>query len=130
MKRTFISRTMLALCMSLLFCVAAWSYKINDRVQVEWKGAWYPAKVIKVDGGKYLIHYDGYPAAYDEWVTTARMKGLSVPAYKVGDSIKVSWKGKWYPATIIRENDGKYLIHYTGFESSWDEWVGPGRMRR
>ncbi len=64
-----------------LFCVAGWSYTfINDRVQVEWKGGWYPARVLKVEGDKYLIHYDGYQAAYDEWVTAARMKALSVPS--------------------------------------------------
>jgi hypothetical protein len=130
MKRAFISRTMLAACMGLLFCVAAWSYNVNDRVQVEWKGGWYPARVLKVEGDKYLIHYDGYQAAYDEWVTAARMKALSVPEYKVGDSIKVNWKGSWYPATILKANDGRYLIHYTGYESSWDEWVGPNRIKR
>lgn len=130
MKRMFFGKIMLALCMSFLFCVMAWSYNVNDKVQVEWKGAWYPAKIMKAEGDKFFIHYDGYPHAYDEWVTAARMKALSVPVYKAGDSVKVNWKGSWYPATILKENDGKYLIHYTGYESSWDEWVGPGRIKR
>ncbi len=130
MKRAFISRIMLAACMCLLFCVAAWSYNVNDSVQVQWKGGWYPAKILKVEGDKYFIHYDGYQAAWDEWVTADRIKAAWVPEYNVGVSVKVNWKGSWYPATVLKAANGKYLIHYTGYESSWDEWVGPGRIKR
>ena len=129
MKKVF-SKIMLIICMGLLFCAAAFAYNVNDKVKVEWKGAWYPAKIMKIEGDKFFIHYDGYPTAYDEWVTAARMKALSVPESKVGDSVKVKWKGSWYPAEVLKANDGQYLIHYTGFESSWDEWVGPGRMKK
>ena len=49
--------------------------------------------------------------------------------YSQGMQIKVEWKGSWWDA-IIREISGdSYLIHYVGFDSSWDEWVDKSRMK-
>jgi hypothetical protein len=47
---------------------------VGDVVSVEWKGSWYPAKILKAEGGRYLISYDGYGSEWDEWVTPARMR--------------------------------------------------------
>lgn len=34
------------------------------------------------------------------------------------------YRGKWYAATIEeRKDDGKVLVHYSGWESRWDEWI-------
>jgi hypothetical protein len=50
--------------------------------------------------------------------------------YKVGDKLNVEWKGKTYPATIIGvAGPDKYRIHYDNYESSWDEVVGPSRIK-
>ena len=49
--------------------------------------------------------------------------------YSEGMQIKVEWKGSWWDA-IIREIKGdSYLIHYIGFDSNWDEWVGNSRIK-
>lgn len=53
---------------------AAPAWKVGDAVQVEWRGSWYPAKVIGVSNGKYRIHYDGYGNEWDEFVGPSRMK--------------------------------------------------------
>ncbi len=128
--RVIMGRIMLALCMSLMLCVAAFSYNVNDKVKVEWKGGWYPAKILKVENNKYYVHYDGYASSWDEWVTDSRIKKSSAPAYSVGESVQVKWKGSWYPATVLKAGDGKYYIHYAGYGSNWDEWVGPGRIKK
>jgi len=51
-------------------------FSVGDNVMVEWKGSWWPAKVIKTRDGNspYRIHYDGYSNSWDEWVTDARIK--------------------------------------------------------
>ena len=49
--------------------------------------------------------------------------------WKVGDNIEVEWKGSWYRSEILAVKDGKYQIHYTGWDKKWDEWVTPARMR-
>jgi hypothetical protein len=46
----------------------------DDSVLVEWKGKWYPAKVLKTEGGRSFIHYEGFESSWDEWVTSSRIK--------------------------------------------------------
>lgn len=51
-------------------------YGAGEAVKVEWKGAWYPAKVLKVSTGVHLIRYDGYDESWDEWVGASRIKSV------------------------------------------------------
>lgn len=37
--------------------------------------------------------------------------------------------GKWYISQILAIKDGKYLVHYIGWDPKWDEWVGPEKLR-
>lgn len=50
------------------------SWKKGDKVTVEWNGQWYTATILEVGEGKYKVHYDGWGAEWDEWVTPNRMK--------------------------------------------------------
>ena len=50
--------------------------------------------------------------------------------YGVGEQIKVEWKGSWWDATILEINAENHLIHYEGFDSSWDEWVTTERLKK
>ncbi|MBX7149533.1 hypothetical protein K1X76_10685 [bacterium] len=107
---------------------------VGDKVKVEWKGGWYPATVIKADGERCFIHYNGYGDSWDEWVGADRMRyEVVTPAanklWKEGDKLNVSWKGRWYPAYVLKVDGKRLFIHYEGYESSWDEWVGPERYR-
>jgi hypothetical protein len=45
------------------------------------------------------------------------------------NQIEVEWGQTWWPAGILRVQGTQYLIHYTGWGSSWDEWVGKDRIR-
>lgn len=106
---------------------------VGDSAKVLWKGTWYPARVTKVneDQTKCFIHYDGYGTEWDEWVMEGRIQvaGRMEPRYKVGDDVQVLWKGKWWPASVIGLGEGRWKIHYDGYEASWDEWVGRDRMK-
>lgn len=64
-------------------------------------------------------------------VIAAFLLAFSLPLFAlgVGDSAKVEWKGRWYDATILDQDDGEFYIHYRGYDSSWNEWVSPKRMR-
>ncbi|MES2571005.1 MAG: M56 family metallopeptidase [Verrucomicrobiota bacterium] len=44
-------------------------------------------------------------------------------------TIEVEWKGKWWPATVLKKEGERTLIHYVGFGAEWDEWVGADRLR-
>ncbi len=50
--------------------------------------------------------------------------------YAVGEQIKVEWQGSWWDANIIEINGANHLIHYAGFDSSWDEWITSERMQK
>ena len=49
-------------------------YAAGARVEVNWQGKWYPARVLKVERGVHLIHYIGYDAGWDEWVSANRIR--------------------------------------------------------
>lgn len=53
---------------------AAGAFAAGEAVNILWKGSWYPGKIIGVNGAQYKVHYDGYSASWDEWVTAARLK--------------------------------------------------------
>ncbi|HZX32271.1 MAG TPA: caspase family protein [Rhodocyclaceae bacterium] len=47
-----------------------------------------------------------------------------------GDAVDVEWHGSWYPGSVLEvKSQGRYRIHYDGYDSSWDEVVGPDRIR-
>lgn len=52
-------------------------FKPGDHVLVEENGKWYPSEVLKVDGQKFYIHYDGYAKKYDLWVGPERIRRKS-----------------------------------------------------
>ena len=51
------------------------------------------------------------------------------PAVGLGRYVEVKWKERWYPAQIIAIRGEASRVHYVDFEASWDEWVGPERIR-
>lgn len=51
------------------------TYKINDRVRVEWHGQLYMATVVGIVGHeRYRVHYDGYGPEWDETVDLKRIQ--------------------------------------------------------
>jgi hypothetical protein len=55
---------------------------------------------------------------------------LSMPLDPIaGNHVQVQWGQSWWPAQVLRVQGTQSLIHYTGWASSWDEWVGPDRIR-
>jgi hypothetical protein len=45
----------------------------GTRVEVEWKGSWYPAEVLTGRFGLHLVHYDDFEPVWDEWVSPERI---------------------------------------------------------
>jgi hypothetical protein len=42
---------------------------------------------------------------------------------------EVEWHGTWWAAEVVKTNGDRFYIHYTGWDNSWDEWVGRDRIR-
>lgn len=48
------------------------------KVEVEWHGSWWPATLLAPRGDKWLVHYDGYGADWDEIVGEDRIRELQL----------------------------------------------------
>lgn len=53
------------------------AFKVGSTVEVNVSAHWYKAQILQVNGDKYKVHYDGYPASDDGWVhfTQIRLYG-------------------------------------------------------
>ena len=63
----------------------------GDDVDVLWKGYWFRSTIQQIGDGRYYIHYKGWEASFDEWVTADRVR--EPIALKVGTPLEVEWKG-------------------------------------
>lgn len=55
---------------------------------------------------------------------------VAVTSFKAGDKVEVEWHGTWYKAQVLAVvGKDQWKIHYDGYESSWDEVVGPSRIK-
>lgn len=136
-------------------------YQVGDYVLVEWGDdkLLYPAYIIeKKANARFRVHFEGYPARWDEIVALPRIKGLvegkvtppppprkvrlvlglepenkgtNVPVsqFKVGDRVKVKWRESVYRANVIGiVSASEIRVHYEGHESAWDEVVPVSRI--
>jgi hypothetical protein len=134
-------------------------YRVGERVLVEWEeGKFYPAYIIDVHSTtRYRVHFDGYDSRWDEDVGVDRIRGRAegqvvpppAPAkvtrasgaptgsstaslgnpYRVGERIRVTWRGSVYAATVLEVvGKNQLLVHYDGYESAWDEKIPLDRV--
>jgi hypothetical protein len=105
---------------------------VGTNAYVQWNGSWYNASILQGpnEAGQYYIHYTGWESSWDEWVGLDRLR-VEGTACNIGRSVEVLWQGSYYAAQIIAgpNDQGQCMIHYDGYESSWDEWVGSDRIR-
>ena len=47
----------------------------------------------------------------------------------VDQKTEVLWKGGWYKASVVKADTNRCFITYSGYDNSYDEWVGPERLR-
>jgi RNA binding activity-knot of a chromodomain len=125
---------------------------ISNRLEVRSEGDWYKARIIDARSGTYRVHYFGFEDTDDEWVTRRQFRIPAIVAggtngntrsswesnqnrgeandYRAGTNVEASWQGKWYPARLLKNQDDRHLVHYVGYDDSWDEWVNDNRLRR
>jgi hypothetical protein len=105
--------------------------RVGQRVDVRYSGELWKARIVGARPGQFRVHWLGSTGYDDEWVAAGdvRFAAGAAATYQVGASVDVKWKGKWYAASVLERDGALYLIHYTGYDASWDEWVGPRRMR-
>lgn len=77
-----------------------------------------------VEGQKSMFY------AAPEFPRRAAMAEVEEPAVpRTGQRLEVEHQGKWYKARVIDVDGDQVQVHYMNFADSWDEWVGPERVR-
>jgi hypothetical protein len=134
------------------------SQRIGDHVLVEYEGRRCPGYVIDKKGDtRYRIHFQFEGYDWEEDVGADRMLGrvqeptLDCPlpprvratlglvekpksadrssAYKVGDRVRVRWRGSVYPANVTQVlAPDTLVVHYQGHEDAWDETINIDRI--
>jgi len=64
---------------------------------------------------------------FDPRFKLASARGDRTP--RGGEHVEVEWKNAWYRAQILAARGREVQVHYVGYADSWDEWVGPQRVR-
>lgn len=64
---------------------------------------------------------------FDPRMKLAAAEGPRLP--RAGERLEVQWKKDWYRAQVVDSRGEQLKIHYVGYADSWDEWVGPERIR-
>ena len=123
----------------LLYCIVAllgttaiYAQKVNEKVEIQWGGSWYPGKILKInDTDKtFLVSYDGWEETSNEWVTLDRLKYKKATGkYKVGDRVQVEYGMIPEPATVTEVGENKYHIVYDK-KVFGDKWVSESQIKK
>ncbi len=133
-------------------------YRVGEYVMVDWEEERpFAAYIIdKLSTTRYRVHFDGYDC--DQDVSLERIKGrvqgpvppptpgklpcahaapapsgsapvVTIAAFKANDHVRVTWRGTIYSAIVLQVIDkNRFLVHYEGLESAWDETVTLDRI--
>lgn len=109
-------------------------YPAGKELKVFWGGKIWDAKVTKTDDEFLFITYPGWPAHWDEWITSRRVASSSAATgnsaeFGVGALVQIEWRGDWYPGKVLQREGARHLVTYDGYSKTWDEWVEPARLR-
>lgn len=145
---------LLILVLGLFFSLPAQGQATKDlapgaKVEVREGDTWSPATIVKREGRKYQIQFEGSETPEAEWVTADRLRpagnagattkpAAETPAvtpkpapakikWKVGDIVEVKWGGMWRKATVNRRQGEWTLAFYDN--GNIGEWIEPWRIR-
>ena len=102
-----------------------------EQVKVSWGSSWYDATVVARRGDQLLVNYAGWSKAFDEWVGPERVLRTlpeRAPVAAAG-AVQILWGNSWYPGSVVARKGDRFLVHYDGWSSAFDELVGPERVR-
>lgn len=49
-------------------------WRVGDKLEVNDRAFWYPAQITAIQGGRYKVHFEGYPSSDGKWVDASRMR--------------------------------------------------------
>jgi hypothetical protein len=123
-------------CTAMVRADALVAFKEGQKVEVREGDTWSPANVVKQEGRRYLIHYEGAAASTDEWVALDRIRlpgtgraepAKVIPRWVSGDKIEYKSGPFWGKGSIVNKRGGWYFVEKEGWKQR--EWVEYWRIR-
>ena len=62
-------------------------------------------------------------------LTTSAGEATSGGSWTTKEEVEVEWHGSWWPAIVLEKRSERWLVHYDGYGTEWDEVVGAERIR-
>jgi len=100
----------------------------GDFVMAPYNGEMLPARILNIQGQRVQCEFYFYSEKKVIWLAASQTQALRFRSYVLGSNVWVLWHGQRYPARVLKEEGGLHLITYTGYDSSWDEWVMDNRI--
>lgn len=115
------------LLLILLGAAPLCAQNVNDAVEIDHQGTWYPGKVLQVDGERYFVSYDGWSESWNEWVGKERLRRITPPPppppppskYAVGDRVEIQFGFNTAKATVTAVDEGRYELKVDGMSTMW-----------
>ena len=108
--------------------------RIGERVMVDYGGTDWLGFIEGVEADKNLkVRFYSYTNNEVDIVTPLRVKPFKCTNdFPIGASVKVysTSDEKWYPAKVLKKFSCLYYIHYTEYDSEYDEWVAPANIKK
>ncbi|HTL81664.1 MAG TPA: hypothetical protein VL651_08160 [Bacteroidia bacterium] len=98
--------------------VHAQTYVQNESVEILWPqdGQWYAGKILKVQGDKYMVSYDGYGAEWNEVVGKDRLKKVAAETTSNGQE-QTNTSTTTTTTAPVNESANAF---YASVETIWD----------
>lgn len=115
----------------LLLPCAASAQQVNEAVEIDYNGTWYPGKVLKVEGERFYVAYDEWSETWNEWVGKERLRAIKPgdpppppqppPAperkYAVGDRVEIQFGFSTVNATVVGFHEIGYELQVDGMST-------------
>lgn len=104
--------------------------RVGERAEAFVDGKYWKVKIIDADANRVKVHYIGYGDDEDAWLAPRQLRAYQPVLFPAGAKIQARAEdGDWYPASVLKSWYGLHFVHYDGYDSTWDEWLGPGAVR-
>ena len=126
---------LLGLISAPLLQAAEASPKVGDKIDaVDFNGNWVTATVLKIDGNRRFVQYEGKSDYWNAWVEPDKYRipghTAAAPPPPTGERVEaLDFNTNWKPATVLKTDGERRFVHFDGKSDYWDQWETPDRIR-